>query len=220
MLKQFGTSIKITVVLLVIVCGVYPLAVWGVSRVLFAKQADGSLIKSSSGVVIGSTLIAQGFTKPEYFHPRPSAAGNGYDPTQSGGTNLGPTSDKLINGIHKKLANGKDDPNNFDGVKDLAAEYRTENGLSANALVPVDAVTRSASGLDPDISLENARDQAARVAKARGADVAVIQHEIDKTAAGRSLGFLGDPRVNVLTLNLALDKDCPIPAVLQKSDAK
>ncbi|MDR3707361.1 MAG: potassium-transporting ATPase subunit C [Capsulimonadaceae bacterium] len=220
MFNQLGTSIKITLVLLVIVSGIYPLAVWGVSQVLLPRQANGSLVKSSSGAIVGSTLIGQGFTKPEYFHPRPSAAGSGYDPTQSSGTNLGPTSDKLINGVHKKLANGKDDPNNFDGVKDLAAAYRTENGLSATARVPVDAVTRSASGLDPDISIENARVQAARVAKARNTDVSAITRLIDKTAHGRDLGFLGEPRVNVLSVNLALDQEYPLNKSLVKPGAK
>ena len=131
-------------ILLLIVSGVYPLVVWGVSQAAFKHQANGSLITNAQGQVIGSELLAQGFTKPEYFHPRPSAAGSGYDPTASGGTNLGPTSDKLINGVHKKdLANGKQDPADFDGVKDLAAAYRKDNDWRRTP-VPVDAVTRSA----------------------------------------------------------------------------
>jgi K+-transporting ATPase ATPase C chain len=159
--------------------------------------------------VIGSSLLAQGFTKPEYFQPRPSAAGGGYDPTVSGGTNLGPTSDKLINGIHKKLANGKDDPGNFDGVKDLAVAYRAANGLSANADVPVDAVTRSASGLDPHISVMNANLQAPRVAKARHMSLTEVQALVVHYTDKRALGVLGEPGVNVLELNLALDKSSP-----------
>ena len=165
MAKQLLTSIRITLVLLLLVSGIYPLVVWGLSQAAFKHQANGSLLTNAQGQVIGSELIAQGFTKPEYFHPRPSAAGNGYDPTQSSGTNLGPTSDKLINGIHKKLPNGKDDPTNFDGVVDLAKQYRKDNGLADGTPVPVDAVTRSGSGLDPHISPANAQLQIARVAK-------------------------------------------------------
>jgi len=204
-MKNFLISIKMTVVLLVIVSGIYPLVVWAISQAAFHNQANGSLIRDAHGTVIGSSLIAQGFTKPEYLQPRPSAAGSGYDPTASGGTNLGPTSDKLINGIHKKLANGKDDPNNFDGVKDLAAEYRTENGLAPNALVPVDAVTRSASGLDPHVSVANADLQANRIATARHIPVGEVKSVIAANTEGRALGFLGEPAVNVLEVNLALD---------------
>lgn len=212
MAKQLLISLRITLVLLLIVSGVYPLVVWGLSQVAFKHQADGSLLTNAQGQVIGSALLAQGFTKPEYFHPRPSAAGGGYDPTASGGTNLGPTSDKLINGIHKpKLASGKDDPSNFDGVKDLAAAYRTENGLAADAKVPVDAVTRSGSGLDPHISPANAELQAARVAKARNVSEDVVRKLVQDNTQGRSLGFLGEPVVNVLTLNVALDKAAPMP---------
>jgi K+-transporting ATPase ATPase C chain len=211
MAKQLIISIRITLVLLLIVSGVYPLVVWAISQAAFKNQANGSLVTDASGKVVGSALLAQPFTKPEYFQPRPSAAGNGYDPTASGGTNLGPTSDKLINGIHKpKLASGKDDPSDFDGVKDLAAEYRTTNGLAANAPVPVDAVTRSASGLDPHISPENADLQTARVAKARGVSEDAVREVVKANTEGRSLGFLGEPRVNVLELNLALDKQYPV----------
>ena len=211
MAKQLVISIRITLVLLLLVSGVYPLVVWGLSQAAFKHQANGSLITNAQGQVIGSELLAQGFTKPEYFHPRPSAAGNGYDPTQSSGTNLGPTSDKLINGIHKKLANGKDDPTNFDGVKDLAAAYRKDNGLASDTLVPVDAVTRSASGLDPHISPANAELQADRVAKARNTTGDTVRGLIKQNTRDRSLGFLGEPVVNVLTLNVALDKAAPMP---------
>ena len=211
MAKQLVISIRITLVLLLLVSGVYPLVVWGLSQAAFKHQANGSLITNAQGQVIGSELLAQGFTKPEYFHPRPSAAGNGYDPTQSSGTNLGPTSDKLINGIHKKLANGKDDPTNFDGVKDLAAAYRKDNGLASNTLVPVDAVTRSASGLDPHISPANAELQVDRVAKARNTTGDTVRGLVKQNTRGRSLGFLGEPVVNVLNLNVALDKAAPMP---------
>ena len=204
-------AIRVTLVLLLVVSGIYPLVVWGLSQAVFKHQADGSLLTNAQGQVIGSALLAQGFTKPEYFHPRPSAAGNGYDPTQSSGTNLGPTSDKLINGIHKKLPNGKDDPTNFDGVKDLAAAYRKDNGLADGTPVPVDAVTRSGSGLDPHISPANAELQADRVAKARNTTGETVRSLVKQNTQGRSLGFLGEPVVNVLTLNLALDKAAPMP---------
>ena len=204
-------AIRITIVLLLIVSGVYPLVVWGISQAAFKHQADGSLVTNASGQVVGSALLAQAFTKPKYFHPRPSAAGSGYDPTASSGTNLGPTSDKLINGVHKpKLANGKDDPADFDGVKDLAVAYRKENSLPADALVPVDAVTRSASGLDPQITPANAKLQAVRVAKARGVGEDAVTKLIQENTQGRGLGFLGEPTVNVLTLNIALDKAAPV----------
>ena len=209
MAKQILISIRITLVLLLLVCGVYPLVVWGLSQAVFPHQANGSLVRDAQGRTVGSALLAQGFAKPEYFHPRPSAAGNGYDATASGGTSLGPTSDKLINGIHKKTADGKDDPSNFDGVKDLAAAYRAENNLPASAAVPVDAVTRSASGLDPHISVANAEAQAARVAKARGVSEGDVARLVAAKTQGRDLGFLGEPRVNVLQLNLALDAQFP-----------
>jgi len=145
------------------------------------------------GHIVGSELIGQSFSAPGYFHSRPSAAGAGYDGSGSSGTNLGPTSDKLINGIHKKLANGADDPGNYDGIKDLAAAYRRENGLSEGAPVPPDAVTRSASGLDPHISPTNAGLQAVRVAKARGSPrrpCAVLFSRIRREA----VRFPGEPR--------------------------
>ena len=211
MAKQLLISLRITIILLLIVSGVYPLVVWAISQAAFKHQANGSLITNAQGQVVGSALLAQSFTKAEYFQPRPSAAGSGYDPTSSGGTNLGPTSDKLINGVHKKdLAPGKPDPSDFDGVKDLAAAYRKTNGLPADAQVPVDAVTRSASGLDPQISPANAALQAPRVAKARGVSEDTVNALIKENTTGRALGFLGEPAVNVLTLNLALDKNAPV----------
>lgn len=182
----------------------FPAAITGIGQVLFPRQANGSLVKNGDAVV-GSELIAQGFIKPEYFHPRQSAAGNGYDPTSSGGTNLGPTSDKLMSGIHKKLPDGKDDPGNFDGIKDVADAYRKENNLSADAPVPADAATRSASGLDPDISPENAAIQAGRVADARKMSKDAVLAVVAKHTQGRDLGVFGEPRVNVLLVNRDLD---------------
>ena len=166
------SSVMATVVLGVIVSGLYPLLVWGLGQGLFHHQANGSLIVAADGTtVLGSELLGQNFAGKQYFNPRPSAAGAaGYDPTASGGTNLGPTSDKLVNGQHKKDATGKDvaDPVNFDGIKDLVAAYRTANGLQDTAAVPADAVTRSGSGLDPHISVANALLQLPRVARERG----------------------------------------------------
>ncbi len=197
---------------------VFPLLITGLAKVAFPQQANGSLIEQD-GKVVGSRLIGQPFSAPQYFHGRPSAAGNGYNAgkpddsyTGSSGTNLGPTSDKLLNGIHKKTDDGKDDPGNYDGIKDLAVAYRTENGLAADALVPADAVTRSASGLDPEISPENAALQIGRVAKARGVGDDAVRKLVDENTSSRTLGVLGEPRVNVLQLNLALDKAAPASA--------
>ena len=198
-----------SVLVFVVLTGLlFPAVVTGIARAAFPKQANGSLIVEN-GQVTGSDLIGQNFVAPRYFHPRPSAAGSGYDASNSSGTNLGPTSDKLINGIHKKLPNGKDDPGNFDGVKDLAAAYRTENGLPADAPLPADAVTRSASGLDPEISPANAMLQAPRVAKARGLGVDRVTALVAENTQGRTFGLLGEPRVNVLRLNMALDAIAP-----------
>lgn len=187
----------------VITGGIFPAIVWGIGQVAFPKQANGSLIKEGD-TVVGSELIGQSFAKPEYFHPRPSAAGSGYGADASSGTNLGPTSDKLINGIADDPKT-KDTDESYPGVKQLAAAYRTENGLPADASIPADAVTRSASGLDPEISPENAAIQAARVAEARNLSEDQVKQLIAKNTKGRDLGFLGEPRVNVLLLNRALD---------------
>src|SRR5271155_351043 len=134
-MKTLFTEVRISVVLTlacaVLLCGAYPLAVWAGAQAFFPGKANGSLLVDKDGAVRGSTLLAQNFSSDKYFQPRPSAAGNGYDAANSGGTNLGPTSAKLANGIHAKDAAGKDinDPNNFDGIKDLVAAYRTTNGL-------------------------------------------------------------------------------------------
>ncbi len=203
MLKQIKPAILATL-LFTVLCGVaYPLAMTAASRLLFPHQSGGSLLQRG-GAAVGSELIGQGFVTPGYFHPRPSAAGSGYDATSSGGTNLGPTSDKLMNGIHKGTP-AKADPGDFDGIKDLAASYRKENNMAPSDAVPADAVTRSASGLDPHISPANAFLQAGRVAAARGLTIQQVRALVTLNTEGRQLGILGEPRVNVLNLNLALD---------------
>ena len=210
MLKQLRPAIMSVLAFTILTGLAFPAVVTLAAKVLFPHQANGSLIEKN-GAVVGSELIGQNFAGVNYFHPRPAA--NGYDAGNSGGTNLGPTSDKLLNGIHKKLADGKtDDPGNFDGIKDLADTYRKDNGLAADALVPSDAVTRSASGIDPEISPENANLQVARVAKARNLDESAVRKLVAENTSGRTFGLLGEPRVNVLKLNLALDQAAP-PAV-------
>jgi K+-transporting ATPase ATPase C chain len=205
MISQLRPAIVSVLVITILTGLIFPFAITGIAKTVFPNQAKGSLIEQN-GTVIGSRLIGQNFTAPGYFHPRPSAAGNGYDAANSSGTNLGPTSDKLINGIHKKTADGKDDPGNFDGIRDLAASYRKENELAENEALPADAVTRSASGLDPEISPANAELQAGRVSKARGLSEDAVRKLVADNTAGRQIGFLGEPRVNVLELNIALDK--------------
>jgi len=176
-------------VALTLVCGVgYPAVVTAAAQI-FHSKADGSLVKDPAGKVVGSSLLGQNFTEAKYFHPRPSAAGaDGYDATASAASNLGPNNTDLLATIAKRVT-----------------DYRTENGLATDAKVPSDAVTASASGLDPEVSIDNARLQAKRVADARGIDLAAVESLIDAHTEGRSLGVLGDPGVNVLELNLALD---------------
>jgi len=202
MLKQLRPAIMSVLAFTILTGFLFPALITIIAKVAMPAQAGGSLV-TQNGKVIGSTLIAQPFAKPIYFHPRPSAAGNGYDGTSSGGTNLGPTSDKLINGV-KSDPKATPDPA-FAGIKQLADTYRTENALPANSDVPPDAVTRSASGLDPEISPENAALQAPRVAKARNLSVDTVQGLVAQNTQGRTFGVLGEPRVNVLQLNLALD---------------
>jgi K+-transporting ATPase ATPase C chain len=208
LLAEIRTSLVITAVLLVVVSGAYPLAVWAGARLLFPHQADGSLVRDAHGQVIGSALLAQNFSSARYFQPRPSAAGTGYDATSSGGTNYGPTSDRLVHGAHAKDKSGKpiDDPNNFDGIVDLVAAFRAANGLGPNDPVPADAVTRSGSGLDPDISVSNADRQAGRVARARGLSEEMVRGLVAAQVSDRDWRIFGEPRVNVLLLNLALDR--------------
>lgn len=201
----FRPAIMLTLVFVVLTGFAFPILIWGISQAAFPHQANGSLIKDAKGNVVGSELIGQNFTKPEYFHPRPSAAGAGYDGMNSSGTNLGPTSDKLINGI-KDDPKTKDTDETYLGINDLAKAYRGENGLAADAKLPADAVTRSGSGLDPHISPANAYLQAARVAKARNWGVEEVKKLIDANTEGRFAGVYGDQRVNVLKLNLELDR--------------
>ena len=185
---QLRISLAAVLALAVLVCGIYPLLVWAAGQTLFPSQAGGSLVRIG-GTVAGSALLAQGFTGPVYFHPRLSAAGDGYDAASSGGSNLGPTSRRLT-----------------ELVRDRIAAYRIENRLASGIPVPVDAVTASASGLDPHISVPNALLQAGRVARARGMSEEALHRRIAAHTEGRDLGFLGTPRVNVLMLNLDLDK--------------
>jgi K+-transporting ATPase ATPase C chain len=191
-MKEFFSHIRgaifATLVLAIICCGAYPLVVFGISQALFHDKANGSLIVDKDGTVRGSKLLAQGFTAEKYFHPRPSAAGNGYDAANSGGSNLGPTSQKLD-----------------DAIKDRVAAYRKENGLGQGDSVPADAVTASGSGLDPHISLRNAELQIPRVAKARAVSEEKLRELIRQNTDARDFGLLGDPGVNVLSLNRALD---------------
>ena len=178
-----------TLVLAVVTCGLYPLVVWGIAQAAFPHQANGSLIVDTNGTVRGSALLAQGFRSDRYFHPRPSAAGaNGYDATSSGGSNLGPTSQKLRDQIQERIT-----------------AYRVVNGLKETDTVPADAVTASASGLDPHVSLRNAELQAARVAKARGLSLDQVTALTLRSRETPLAGILGETRVNVLELNLALD---------------
>lgn len=186
-IAEFRTSFLAVLALAVILCGLYPLTAWVLAHGLFPGKADGSLIPRN-GAVRGSSLIGQGFSSPRYFHPRPSAAGQGYDAAQSSGSNLGPLSKNLVDEVSKRVA-----------------AYRAENGLPAGTPVPADAVTASGSGLDPHISVKNALLQASRVARVRGLSEAAVLSRIETCTEGRTLGILGEPRVNVLRLNLALD---------------
>ncbi|HEX4793126.1 MAG TPA: potassium-transporting ATPase subunit C [Humisphaera sp.] len=252
--QMFGhikTSIIATVVLALIVSGIYPLIVFGLAQMIFPHQANGSLIgkdgkpASNDADAIGSALIGQNFSDAKYFHPRPSAAGSGYDATASGGSNLGPTSAKLINGTIKKDDKGKEVVDN-DGIEDRIVHYCLDNNLPYESSIPIkqfqdaqgnlddvklikafkddktplvftprqpipaDAVTASASGLDPHISVENAKVQAARVADARKISVDKVNELIGQFTDHPSLGLFGESGVNVLRLNLELDQIAPV----------
>ena len=204
MLKLLRPAIALTLVFVVVTGLAFPALVTGIAQVAFPQQANGSLVRNAQGQVIGSEVIGQPFADPRYFHPRPSAAGGGYDASNSSGTNLGPLSDKLINGIPDDPAT-KDADESYAGVKQLAEAYRKENGLAAGAVLPSDAVTRSASGLDPHISVENALLQAPRVARARKVEEGQVRRLIEESTEPALLGIFGDPGVNVLRLNRALD---------------
>jgi K+-transporting ATPase ATPase C chain len=208
MRRQLFPAFMMMVVFTVITGLVYPLAVTGIAQGLFNDKADGSRVENVDGEVVGSSLIGQSFSEPEYFHPRPSAAGDGYDASVSSGSHLGPTNPKLLVGEEDDPATDDVDET-FDGVEQRADAYREENGLDADAEVPVDAVTASASGLDPNISVANARLQAPRVAEERGLDLDTVMELVDDHTSGRDLGFLGEKRVNVLELNLSLDEVSP-----------
>ena len=244
MWKELKTGFLMMVAMTVLTGLAYPALITAVAQIVFRDQANGSLV-SIDGQIVGSRLIGQNFTKPQYFHPRPSAAGSaGYDPTSSGGTNLGPTSAKLFNGT-TKLDDKKHEVVDFDGVKDRIVHYCLENNVpfessqpldafkdAQGALddvrlikafnddkaplvilpttpIPTDAVTGSASGLDPHISPRNAELQAARVAKARGVSVEQVKAIVAEHTDDRTFGILGEPAVNVLELNLALDARLP-----------
>jgi K+-transporting ATPase ATPase C chain len=209
--SDLRTAFFLTFLLVVVCCIAYPVAVWAAGQAFFPAKAGGSLVADQTGAVRGSFLLAQNFASDKYFQPRPSAAGTGYDSTSSSGTNYGPTSAKLANGSHAKDAQGKDvnDPSNFDGIKDLVAAYRASNSLQPSDSVPADAVTRSGSGLDPHISVANAILQSARVAKARHATVGSVNALIPSCTQDRDFGVFGEPGVNVLELNLALDREIP-----------
>jgi K+-transporting ATPase ATPase C chain len=243
MWEQILPGLRIKIFFTIVLGIAYPLAMTGISQAIFPKQANGSLIMKD-GKVIGSELAAQGFTKPEYFHPRASSAGSGYDGTSSGGTNLGPTSKKLLFGT-TKMDDKKNEVVDFDGLSLRVLHFCLDNDIAFDSSapldsfkgadgnlddvklikafnddkkpltitpktpIPADAVTSSASGLDPHISPANAQLQAARVAKARGISIDQVNQSVAQFTEGPALGLLGEPRVNVLTLNLALDQQFP-----------
>lgn len=185
---ELRCAIGSTLILSAVCCGLYPFLVYAIAQTAFPRQANGSLLTDTGGAVRGSALLAQAFTDAKYFHPRPSAAGNGYDAANSGGSNLGPSSQKLR-----------------DAIRDRVAAYRAENGLAEGEAVPADAVTASGSGLDPHISPRNATVQSARIAAARGWPVGRVQALIRDFTEPPQLGVFGAPRINVLRLNRALD---------------
>jgi potassium-transporting ATPase KdpC subunit len=243
MWEQILPGLRIKIFMTVLLGVLYPLLMTGVSQAIFPKQANGSLI-TAGDKVIGSELIGQGFSKPEYFHTRPSSAGSGYDASASSGSNLGPTSAKLVHGT-TKMDDKKVEVVDFDGINLRIVHYCLDNDIpyessvpldrfkdangdlndvklikafnddkapltfTPKAPIPADAVTASASGLDPHISPDSARAQAARVAKIRGIQVDQANQLIAQFTEGPDLGLLGEPRVNVLKLNLALDQQFP-----------
>jgi K+-transporting ATPase ATPase C chain len=191
MVQELGPGFRLTLVFTILTGLLYPAVMTGIAQLIFPSQANGSLI-TVNGSVIGSSLIAQSFTRPEYFHSRPSAAGAGYDAGASAGSNLGPTSQKLM-----------------DRLKTSAEEFRKENP-EFNGSIPADILTTSSSGLDPHISPASAEAQVGRVAKARGTSVDQVKQIVEEFTEGADLGFLGEPRVNVMMLNVALDQRLPV----------
>ena len=189
LLAELRAALLATVAFTVVCCGLYPLVAAGIGQLAFRDRANGSLIIDGQGVVRGSQLLGQAFTNTTYFHTRPSAAGNGYDAAASGGSNLGPTSQALRDAISRRVAT-----------------YRAENGLGDTTPLPADAVTASGSGLDLHISPESARLQVRRVAAARGMPPATVTALVEQTVEPPQLGFLGEARVNVVRLNMALDR--------------
>jgi potassium-transporting ATPase KdpC subunit len=187
-LKEIRTTASLTLILLIACCVAYPVFVFGAGQLFFPQKADGSLVTDGEGKLIASTLLGQTFSADKYFNPRPSAAGQGYDSTSSSGSNFGSTSQAL-----------------HDAVKQRVADYRKANNLSDSQLVPGDAVTASGSGLDPHISVKNALLQLPRVAKARGMSEDDLKNLFEKYTDGRGFGILGEPGVNIVKLNLALD---------------
>jgi K+-transporting ATPase ATPase C chain len=244
MFRELNAGLRMLLVMTVLTGLVYPAGVTVVARIAFRDRADGSLVVSN-GRVVGSRLIGQAFTRPEYVHPRPSAAGSGYDGAASAGSNLGPTSAKLLNGT-TTVDDKQNEIVEFDGIKTRIVHYCLDNGIPYDSSVPLerfrnaqgnlddvklikafnddratlvftprtpipaDAVTASASGLDPHISPANALTQAARVAKARGVGVERVTEVIARHWEGRTFGIFGEPRVNVLELNLDLDRRLPM----------
>jgi len=244
MLKELGPGFRLTLAFTVLTGLLYPAVMTGISQLIFPAKANGSLV-TLNGKVVGSSLIGQNFSKPEYFHPRPSSAGSGYDATASSGSNLGPTSAKLIRGttqtddknnetvafdginlriVHYCLDNDipyessmpldqfKDAKGDLDDVKLIKAfnDEKTPLVFTAKVPIPSDAVTASSSGLDPHISPANADIQAARVAKSRNVPVDQVKQVVSESTEGADLGFLGEPRVNVLQLNIAMDERFPV----------
>jgi K+-transporting ATPase ATPase C chain len=244
MLKELGPGFRLTLVLTILTGLLYPAVMTGLSETIFPKQANGSLV-TVNGKVVGSSLIGQSFAKPEYFHTRPSAAGNGYDATASGGSNLGPTSAKLLHGATMMDDKGKESVA-YDGIEDRLVHYCIDNNIPYESSVPLDhfkdaqgnlddvklidafndaktplvftpksaippdAVTSSGSGLDPHVSPANADMQAERVAKARGTTAESVKPLIAQYTNRADWGFIGEPRVNVLLLNVALDQKFPV----------
>jgi potassium-transporting ATPase KdpC subunit len=243
MIKELGPGLRLTLAMTILTGLLYPAVMTAVSQLIFPRQANGSLV-TVDGRVVGSRLIGQSFSKPEYFHPRPSSAGSGYDATASSGSNLGPTSAKLLHGTTKTDEKGKEIVD-FDGIEDRIVHFCLDNDIpyessapldqfkdsqgniddvklikafndsksplvfKAKTLIPSDAVTGSASGLDPHISPANADLQVRRVAKARAIPADQVKSLIAQNTDHADIGFLGEPRVNVLLLNAALDKSFP-----------